>query len=143
MVAERLRSVIFVVLAVMLAPLLIQCSPKTQIIKESDETVLRRRVEEYWGYKIKGEWSKSYLYESSDFRKGMTIEGYITQYGRSVVKWERFDILEVWASGEEGHAKVNATYRFIIPQTRKAVVSRVVQEQWMKNEGQWFHASSS
>ena len=131
-----------IVLVLMLAICIIQCTTKSQIVKENDEAVLRRRVQEYWSYRIKGELDKSYLYESPDYREKINIVRYINQFGRSAVKWEGFEILEIWTSGEEGHVKLNTKYRYLIPQTTKAAFERAVEEQWVKKEGQWYRRSS-
>jgi hypothetical protein len=116
----------------------IQCSTKTQVIKEEEEVVLRRRVQEYWSYKIKGEWDRCYEYVSPDYREKLSILAYINQNSRFPMKWEGFDILEVWTSGEEGYVKMNTKYRYIIPRTNKAAFERVAEEKWIKKEGHWY-----
>ncbi len=138
---RKVRNSIILVLILLLASGIIQCTTKTRIIKENDEAVLRRRVQEYWSYRIKGELDKSYLYESPDYREKINIVRYINQLGRSPVKWEGFEILEIWASGEEGHVKLNTKYRYLIRQTTKAAFERAVEEQWVKKEGQWYRLS--
>jgi hypothetical protein len=120
----------------------IQCSTKTQIIKEEEETVLKRRVQEYWSYKIKGEWDKSYAYESPDYREKVNLQRYVYKNGRFIEKWVGFDILEIWTSGEEGNVKLNIEYRYLIPQVqRKGVFQRIVEEKWIKKDGNWYHIS--
>ena len=138
MEVKKVRKKIVIILLFFLALCITQCSPKSQIIKEDEETVLRRRVQEYWSYKIKGEWEKSYLYESPEFRERVSILAYINQNRRSIVKWEGFDVLEIWTSGEEGHVKVDRKYRYIIPQTPKGAFEKVAEERWIKKDGQWY-----
>lgn len=142
MEVKKVRKKIVIILLFFLALCITQCSTKRQIIKEDEETVLRRRVQEYWSYKIKGEWEKSYLYESPEFRERVSIAAYINQNRRSIVKWEGFDILEIWTSGEEGHVKVDRKYRYIIPQTQKGAFEKVAEETWIKKDGQWYCLSS-
>jgi hypothetical protein len=120
----------------------IQCSTKPQIIKEEEEVVLRRRVQEYWSFRVKGEWDKSYTYESPDYRENVNLVRYINQNGRFLIKWVGFNILEIWASGEEGYAKLNIEYQYLIPQARgKGVSRRTVEEKWIKKDGNWYHIS--
>ncbi len=138
---RRVKDSILAVLVSLVALSIIQCTAKPQIVKENDETVLRRRVQEYWSYRIKGEWDKSYLYESPEYREKVNIVRYTNQFGRSAVKWEGFEILEIWVSGEEGHVKVNTKYRYLIPQTPRGAFARAVEEQWIKKEGQWYRLS--
>jgi hypothetical protein len=138
---RKVRNSIILVLILLLASGIIQCATKTRIIKENDEAVLRRRVQEYWSYRIKSEWDKSYLYESPDYREKINIVRYINQNGRSAVKWEGFEILEIWASGEEGHVKLNTKYRYLIPQMTKGVFDRTIDEEWIKKEGEWCRRS--
>ena len=141
MEVKKVTKKIAVILLFLLVPCTTQCSPNGQIIKEDEEAVLKRRVQEYWGYKINGEWEKSYSYESPEFREKVKIEAYTNQNRRSIVKWEGFDVLEIWISGEEGHVKVNKKYRYIIPQTQKAAFQKVAEETWIKKDGQWYRVS--
>ncbi len=104
--------------------------------------VLRRRVQEYWNCRVKGEWNNAYLYESPDFRSKTTIEAYIIQMARFPMKWEGFDILELWTSGGEGHVKLNVKYRFLIPRIQeKGAFGRTAGETWGKKDGQWYRIS--
>jgi len=139
---RRVKYSILTVLVLLVVLSIIQCTAKTQVIKEDDETALRRKVQEYWNYRIKGEWAKSYLYESPEFREAMRVEVYINQNQRSIMKWEGFDILEVWTSRAEGRVKLNTKYRYLIPRTTKAAFERVVEEQWVKKDGQWYRLST-
>jgi hypothetical protein len=136
---KKQKNIIAVILVLLLSLAITQCTPKTQIVKEEEETVLRRRAEEYWSYKIKGEWDRCYEYVSPDYREKISVLGYINQNSRFPMKWEGFDILEVWTSGEEGYVKMNVKYRYIIPQTKKAAFERVAEEKWIKKEGHWYH----
>ena len=131
MEVKKVREKIFKILLLFLALSITQCSTQKQIIKEDDEAILRRRVHEYWSYNIKGEWDKSYLYESPDFKEKVNLVAYVNQNSRYPMKWEGFNIIEIWTSGTEGYAKVNAKYRYMIPQTDKAVFNRVIEEKWI------------
>lgn len=138
----RKKNNIIVILILLIASGITQCAPKTQIIKEDDGAILRRRVQEYWGYKIKGEWDKSYLYESPEFREKVNLVKYINQYGRSMIRREGFDILEVWTSGEEGYVKLKTQHRYMIPQVqKKAAFESAEEEMWVKKENQWYRRS--
>lgn len=141
MEVKKVRKKIVIFWLFLVALCVTQSSPKGQIVKEEEETVLRGRVQEYWNYKIKGEWEKSYLYESPEFREKVSIAAYINQNRRSIVKWEGFDVLEIWISGEEGHVKVDRKYRYIIPQTQKGAFEKVAEETWIKKDGQWYRLS--
>lgn len=138
---KKTKSSIAIVLTFLIAMCVIQCTPKKQIIKEDDEAVLKRRVQEYWNYRIRGEWEKSYQYESPDYKEKLNILGYINQNSRLPLKWERYDILEMWTSGDEGYVKMNVKYRFIIPQTNKAAFEQVTEEKWIKKDNQWYRLS--
>jgi hypothetical protein len=130
-----------IILVSLLASSIIQCTPKSQIIKEDEEAALKRRVQEYWSYKIKGEWEKCYLYESPLYREKVNVEKYVYQNRRSLMKWEEFDILEIWTSGEEGYVKVKTKHRFLIPEFRKAAFEGVFEEKWIKKDSQWYRLS--
>jgi len=138
---DRLKKKIILALILLVVSSTIHCTPKGQVIKENDEAALRRRVQEFWSYKIKGEWDKGYLYESPDFRKKTTQEIYILQNKRSVMRLEEFDVLELWASGNEGYVKLRARVRYLLPKFSKSPFEKVVEEQWMKERGLWYHFS--
>jgi hypothetical protein len=79
------------------------------------------------------------LYESPDFRERIDSKQYTIRNKRSVVKWEGFDILEIWTSGGEGFVKLNKKYRYLIPEIRKnGTFERVEDEKWFKKEGHWY-----
>ena len=139
---RKKKSSIRIVLGLLIAIFVIQCVPNNKIIKQDDEAVLKGRAQEYWTYKIKGEWDKSYIYESPHYREKVNLVGYIKQWGRFPMKWEGADILEVWTSGEEGYVKLKTRYRYIIPQTKNAAFQRVVEEKWTKKDNQWYRIAS-
>ena len=142
MEVKKVRKKIVIILLFLLALCITQCSPKRQIVKEEEEVVLKRRVQEYWSYKIKGEWDKCYPYELPDYREKVNLQRYINENGRSPVKWEGFDIMGIWTSGEEGYAKLNTGYRYLIPKVqKKGVFQRVVEEKWIKKDGNWHRIS--
>ena len=138
---RKKKSSVHIVLGLLIAICVIQCAPNNKIIKQDAEAVLRGRAQEYWSYKIKGEWDKSYPYELPEFREKNNIVKYIQQNGRSLTKWEEFDILETWTSAEDGFVKVKLKYRYLIPITQKAAFERVSEEKWIKKDGQWYHVS--
>jgi hypothetical protein len=138
---KKKKSSIAIVLSFLIAVCALQCTPKTQVIKEDEEAALKRRVQEYWNYRIRGEWEKSYQYESPDYKEKLNILGYINQNSRLPLKWERYDIVEMWTSGDEGYVKMNVKYRFIIPQTNKAAFEQVTEEKWIKKDNQWYRLS--
>ena len=135
----RFKKNIILVLILLIVSSTIHCSPKGQVVKESDEAVLKRRVQEYWTYRIKGQLDKSYLYEAPEYKEKMDLVRYITLYGRGTVRWEGFEIMELWASGEEGYVRLNAKARYQIPKFQEYVFDRVIEEKWIKKEGQWYH----
>jgi hypothetical protein len=142
MEVKKVRKKIAIILLFLLALCITECSPKRQIIKEEDEGVLRRRVQEYWSCRIKGEWERCYLYESPDYREKVKIQTYVIQNARSLTKWEGYEIMDLWTSGEEGHVKLDVKYRYLIPQIRgKGLFARTTAERWEKKDGQWYRLS--
>jgi hypothetical protein len=117
---------------------MIQCATKSQVVQETEEGILKKRVREYWDHRIKGEWDKSYLYELPEYREKVSVLKYINQNGRSLVKWVSYEIMEVAISGEEGKIRLNGKYRYLAPQTKNAEFQRMIEEQWVKVETQWY-----
>jgi hypothetical protein len=141
MEVKKPREKIVIILLLLLALCITQCSPKKQVIKEEEGGVLRRRVQEYWSYKIRGEWDKCYQYEAPDYRENVNIVKYISQNSRSVVKWEGFEIENIWTNGAEGNVTLRGKYRYLIPEARTAVFERVAEEKWVRKDGHWYRLS--
>jgi len=138
MEVKKLRNIAKILSFLALAAIFLQCTPKAELVKEDDAAILRKRVEEYWTYRVKGELDKSNSYESPEYREKINLVRYINQLGRSPMKWDGFDIIEVWTTGEEGHVKLNTRYRYLLPQTTKAAFERMIEEEWIKKGGQWY-----
>ena len=113
------RSIILLLTCWVAAVIVSSCATPAKPPKMTDEDMLRRRVEEYWSYRIKGEWDKCYQYELPVYREKNSMVRYINQNGRSILRWEGYDVLELWTSGEEGYVKLNEKYRYLIPKTKK------------------------
>jgi hypothetical protein len=143
MEVKKVRKKIVIILLFLLALCITECSPNKQIIKEEEEGVLKRRVQEYWSYRIKGEWVKCYQYELPDYREKVDIGKYVSQSSRFIVKWEGFEILDLWTSKDEGNVKVNIKYRYLIPEPKRLTFERVAEEKWVKKDGHWYRLSST
>ena len=120
-----------------LAFILLQCAPGHRVV-EKEEDVLKRRVHEYWNYRIRGQSDKSYSYEHPGYKEKVPLAQYIGQFSRSPVKWEAFEILEAWRTGEEGYVKFKGSYRYLAPDIRKGTFERTIEERWVKEDGTWF-----
>ncbi len=136
---SRKKNIILVILILVAALGITQCGPRPQIIKEDDGAILRQRVQEYWSYKVKGQLDKTYPYESPDYRSGVSLVGYITKYGRLPMRYEGFEVVDLWTSGDEGHVKVNALCRYFLKE-KTPVFQRQMEETWVKAEGQWYRS---
>ena len=142
MEVKKAKEKIVITLLILLALSITQCATQRQITKEDDEAALKRKVREYWSYKIRGEWDKCYMYETPNYREKVNLVGYINQWGRFPMKWDGFDILEVWTSGEEGYVKLNTRYRYLMPQVKMGVFEKAVEEKWIKKDNQWYRYSA-
>ena len=140
MEVKKERKKVAIILVFLLALFITECSPKREIIREDEDNVLRTRVEEYWSCRIKGEWTRCYLYESPEYRAKAKVEAYVVQNARSVTKWEGYEITDLWTSDEEGHVKLNVNYRYLIPKIQ-GVWGGTIAERWEKKDGQWYRIS--
>ncbi len=143
MEVKKGKKYIIAILVLLFASIITQCASNPRIVREADDTILKRRVQEYWDSRIKGEWDKSYLFELPEYREKVSIVKYIGQNARSVVKWEGFNIKEFWTSGDEGYVRLDLKYRYTIPKMQqKGSFERVVEEKWIKQANQWYHHST-
>lgn len=116
------------------------CATKDAVKKVSHKEALRERVVAYWGFRSRGEYDKSYAFESPVYRKRITLVQYIKRSGNPMVKYRGFEVVKV-DKIDEDHAevrvKVNGEYR--VPGARPFVHDMFVNEQWVRLEGQWYH----
>lgn len=126
----------------MLALCIVQCTTRAQIIKESDEAVLRRRVQEYWSLKIKGDLDKSYGYEIPSYREKVNVVDYIRSQGQ-ILRWTEAEIREIEVDGTD-RARIDGfvRFRYQIPQFRIDKGESTVSEIWAKEKGEWYHVPS-
>ena len=134
-----LRGIVWIGLLVVVVLCSVQCTSRKQVVKEDDEAVLRKRVQEYWNYRMKGEWDKTYVYETPEYREKATLASYTNENRRSPMRIEGFDITELWVSGDEGNVTLKVRYRWSVPNFQKAPFEKENRERWVKKDRQWYH----
>ncbi|MEJ2697028.1 MAG: hypothetical protein P8013_10305 [Candidatus Sulfobium sp.] len=116
------------------------CATKGAVKKVSDEEALRERVVAYWGFRSRGEYDRSYIFESPLYREKISLVNYIKRSGNPMVKYRDFEVVKI-DKEDEDHAevrvKVNGEYK--IPGAKPFVHDMFVNEQWVRLEGQWYH----
>lgn len=116
------------------------CATKDAVKKVSDEEALRERVVAYWGFRIKEEYDKSYIFESPLYRKEINLVNYIKRSGNPMVSYKNFEVAKIDRKDEDlakVRIKVRGEYR--VPGAKPFVHDMFVNEQWVRLEGQWYH----
>lgn len=142
MEVKKERKKVAIILLFLLALCVTECSPKKEIIKEDEDAVLRTRVQEYWSYRVKGEWERCYQYESPEYREEIKIYAYVVQNARFPMKWEGYEITDLWTYDGEGHVKLTVKYQYLLPRIQgRGIFGRTTAERWEKKDGQWYRIS--
>jgi hypothetical protein len=105
----------------------------------SPEDELRDRVTAYWGYKIRGEFDKSYEFEDPLYRKNVSMVTYIRSFPAGASTWvgARVEALKVEGDTASVDMKVKLRVRAGLPEDILPEVA--LKEKWLKSNGAWYH----
>ena len=118
-----------------------QANPETAVTKgvETQESGIKTRVNEYWGYKIKKDFEKSYLYESPEYRQKITLSKYQQSFGPGV-EWLSAKVEKVEVKKDQATVRVKIGYRWtMVPVGPKDGFTGTVTETWRMVDGTWYH----
>ena len=116
------------------------CATKEAVKSVSDEEALRERVMAYWNHRIKQELDGTYRFESSFFRKTVTLTQYIQRYGNPLTTYKNFEILEVnITDSDRADVKMKVMASFKVPGSPPFAREMTLSEQWVRMEGVWYH----
>ncbi len=128
-------------IAILMLVFLSGCVTTKAVKSSSDEEVLKQRVTAYWDYKIKGEFEKSYEYESPLYRNKVDLVNYIRSFGVGTGKWTGVKITGIAIKGElaQVHMKIRVRIGRRIARGKDVELWTAVSEPWMKQGGVWYH----
>lgn len=104
------------------------------------ESSLKARVNAYWQHKIKGEFDKTYLLESSDIREKVSLTNYIQASAGGTI-WMKATIKSVAIEGASATVHVEITYALLGIYCPKDGLTRTVRDYWHLEDGIWYHCS--
>lgn len=114
---------------------------RSAALKElSLEEALRQRVMAYWKFRINEELDKSYSYEHPLYRKQTPITGYVRRYSSPLIRLNSYEITDISLKDADRAAvglKLNETLK--IPGAKPFTHDTILEEQWVKVEGTWYH----
>lgn len=120
------------------------CATKEAVKNVSDEDVLRERVTAYWSYRTKGELDKAYLYEDALTRKTMSLVIYMQKYTNPMIKYVSFGINDIKLTGDDIREIAGTLHISLKAPGAKALERDAgVIEQWVKEDGIWYHATKA
>jgi hypothetical protein len=115
--------------------------PETAVTKgvEDQENRVKTRVHEYWGYKIKRDFEKSYLYESPEYRKEVKLVDYLKSFGPGV-EWLGAEVDRVEVAGDQATVLVKVRYRWtMVSAGPKEGITSTTKEKWRNVNSIWYH----
>ena len=102
------------------------------------ESSLKARVNTYWQHKIKGEFDKAYLLESSDIREKVSLTNYIQASAGGTI-WLKAAIKSVAIEGSSATVHVEITYAIMGIYCPKEGLTRTIRHYWHLEDGIWYH----
>ncbi len=120
--------------------LIIFCGCVTkEAVKSNTEDVLRERITDYWNYKMKEEFDKSYAYEDPFFRKQVNLVNYIRRFRTDIVKWKSAAVKEIKLAGDSAEVDMILRTKVRLPQIKTVEHDSLTKEKWVKVDGVWYH----
>lgn len=100
-----------------------------------NEESLRAVAEEYWNYKINGDFKKTYKME---FKEGLPVYDDYKELLSGIMKFEKKSIKfgDIRINGDEGIVDIEV--KFILPGIGK-VTNDIISDKWIYNNGRWWH----
>jgi len=135
--SSRISWLLVMVLAIMV----LSCQG-AGVRKNTDEReALKKRVTEYWGYKIKREFDRAYQMELPLYRKTVSMVRYIKRF-RSTLRWKEIEIEGIDLKGDRADVRLKVRQKALVPgiPAREGIeFTNAVKERWIKEDGVWYH----
>lgn len=113
------------------------CVKDFQLKKQEEFQVLRNRIDEYWGYIIKGDIEKAYNFEHPTYREQTSILKYLNRF--KIVKYESFEIMDIKIEAKKAEAEIDLVQRYIIKYFMDKSIKKKIIDRWVRTKGLWFH----
>lgn len=108
---------------------------ETAINSDDLKTRLKKRVEEYWGFKIKRDFEKTYPFETPEYREKAKPAQYATSFGTGA-QWLTAVVKKAEVEGNTAKVWVEVTYKWTFaPKEAKSTAL----EKWQLVADQWYH----
>lgn len=120
-----------------------RANPETAVTKGVEDresqikTRIKTRVHEYWGYKIKRDFEKTYLYESPEYRKEVKLVDYLKAFGPGV-EWLGAEVDKLEVAGDQATVWVKVNYKWTMIPVKNTLTS-TSKEKWKRMKNTWFH----
>ena len=122
----------------MIAAFSISCATRPEIISKEDEReALKKRVEQYWYYQIRGQVDKTYECEVPGYREKVSLVEYLNKY--KLIRYLEADIAKIEVEGEAASVSMNLTYRMALKYITQRKLTRTEQDRWIKINKVWYH----
>ena len=114
------------------------CASISPVVSDSEQLSLRAHSR--WLALIEKKWEKAYLFETKGYRDSHTVEQYKMGFGRAVI-WKDTEIYKVDLNELANYALVTIrlTVKMILPGMGEEEADSVFKEDWLKDNGEWWH----
>lgn len=124
--------------------ILFQLSCASVLHINNDNKQLTSRAYDRWLALVEEDWEQAYLFETKGYRNSHTIEQYKASLGGRAVRWKSAEIYKVDLNEVADHALVTVrlTVQMEIPGIGGQETISVFKENWLKDNGEWWHYKS-
>jgi hypothetical protein len=117
------------------------CAARQEVsIRQDENEILRKRINEYWQYHINANPAnieKAYQLELPEFRERVSVLEYAQRY--KLIKYMEAEVLEIDVKEKEGKGKVKLSYMMFLKNMPKPTWTKIEDEEWIKRGEIWYH----
>jgi hypothetical protein len=106
--------------------------------KSAAEKAVRERAQARWSALVEKDWKTAYSYLTPAYRAVVPLKRYGNQFN-GPVQWESAEVRSVACEEKRCTAKVEITFRALIPGHMDRLTSTFIEEAWvLEEDGQWY-----
>lgn len=106
---------------------------------QEDETILAKRIEQFWAARETQDWAALYQLLEPAYRARQSEQEFLKMRAKHLYLSHKLEWTEVDKGSENGRGKVNYSYRYNDPNVSKmAPQEAVAVEEWIKVNDEWF-----
>ena len=111
---------------------------RAALTPKTPEQVVAERAEARWAALIDGDFDKAWTYTQPGYRAVVKQKDYRKQFG-SGGQWVGVQVHGVTCEAERCTVHLRLTTRVLVPPRPNREIAGYLQEEWVREEGQWWY----